>query len=127
MAEDIIANPCLKQIAQNEQRLCRAVLEITLQGLQRGWLGAIAAWLGFTLPSAVALILFALGISEWAALAQEAAINDDRDIVVTASKREQNLQDVPLAITAPLGMMSPGPRSRQRRASTVSGSPQRVS
>ena len=41
MAEDIIANPCLKQITQNEQRLCRAVLEITLQGLQRGWLGAI--------------------------------------------------------------------------------------
>ena len=35
-----------------------------------------------------------------AALAQEAAIDDDRDIVVTASKREQNLQDVPLAITA---------------------------
>lgn len=34
------------------------------------------------------------------ALAQEAAIDDDRDIVVTASKREQNLQDVPLAITA---------------------------
>src|SRR3546814_20357611 len=27
-------------------------------------------------------------------------MNDDRDIVVTASKREQNLQDVPLAITA---------------------------
>jgi iron complex outermembrane recepter protein len=35
-----------------------------------------------------------------AAFAQDAGINDDRDIVVTASKREQNLQDVPLAITA---------------------------
>lgn len=42
---------------------------------QRGWLGAIAAWIGFTLPSAVALILFALGISEWAALAQSGAIH----------------------------------------------------
>ncbi|MGQ3101077.1 MAG: TonB-dependent receptor [Sphingopyxis solisilvae] len=35
-----------------------------------------------------------------AALAQGSTTNDDRDIVVTASKREQNLQDVPLAITA---------------------------
>ena len=32
-------------------------------GLQRaGWLGALAAWIGFTLPSAVALILFAFGV-----------------------------------------------------------------
>lgn len=35
-----------------------------------------------------------------AALAQQSNTDDDRDIVVTASKREQNLQDVPLAITA---------------------------
>lgn len=34
------------------------------------------------------------------ALAQQSGINDDRDIVVTASKREENLQDVPMAITA---------------------------
>ena len=34
------------------------------------------------------------------ALAQEADTGDDADIVVTATKREQNLQDVPLAITA---------------------------
>ena len=34
------------------------------------------------------------------ALAQQTNTNDDRDIVVTASKREENLQDVPLAITA---------------------------
>ncbi|MDO9368743.1 MAG: TonB-dependent receptor [Sphingopyxis sp.] len=34
------------------------------------------------------------------ALAQQKNTDDDRDIVVTASKREQNLQDVPLAITA---------------------------
>ena len=34
------------------------------------------------------------------ALAQQNNTDDDRDIVVTASKREENLQDVPLAITA---------------------------
>lgn len=34
------------------------------------------------------------------ALAQVRNLNDDTDIVVTASKREENLQDVPLAITA---------------------------
>src|SRR3546814_18517924 len=38
--------------------------------------------------------------SSGTALAQQSDMNDDRDIVVTASKREQNLQDVPLAITA---------------------------
>ena len=32
-------------------------------GLPRaGWLGALAAWIGFTVPSAVALILFAFGV-----------------------------------------------------------------
>ena len=36
-------------------------------GLSRaGYLGAVAAWAGFTLPSAIALILFALGISSYA-------------------------------------------------------------
>src|SRR3546814_47215 len=35
-------------------------------GLSRaGYAGALAAWLGFTLPSAIVLILFALGISAW--------------------------------------------------------------
>src|SRR5690606_37873644 len=33
-------------------------------GLRRaGWLGAVAAWVGFTLPSAVLMILFALGVA----------------------------------------------------------------
>ncbi|HEY9280084.1 MAG TPA: chromate efflux transporter [Eoetvoesiella sp.] len=37
-------------------------------GLSRaGYSGALAAWLGFTLPSAIVLILFALGISTWGA------------------------------------------------------------
>ncbi|NYT59831.1 chromate efflux transporter [Alcaligenaceae bacterium] len=35
-------------------------------GLSRaGYTGALAAWVGFTLPSAVVLILFALGVSHW--------------------------------------------------------------
>ncbi|WP_323034586.1 chromate efflux transporter [Pararhodobacter sp.] len=35
-------------------------------GLSRaGYGGALAAWMGFTLPSAVMLVLFALGISTW--------------------------------------------------------------
>ena len=40
-------------------------------GLGRaGWLGLLAAWAGFTLPSAIALILFAFGIAEYQGLAQ---------------------------------------------------------
>lgn len=45
-------------------------------GLGRaGWLGAAAAWLGFTLPSAIALILFAFGVVHWAGLAQSGVIH----------------------------------------------------
>lgn len=45
-------------------------------GLGRaGWWGAAAAWLGFTLPSALALILFALGVAQWQALAQSGAVH----------------------------------------------------
>jgi chromate transporter len=45
-------------------------------GLGRaGWRGALAAWAGFTLPSAVALILFALGVTRWTALSQSGAIH----------------------------------------------------
>ena len=38
-------------------------------GRAGGW-GALAAWVGFTLPSALVLILFAYGISEYHALAE---------------------------------------------------------
>lgn len=39
-------------------------------GLTRaGGLGCLAAWIGFTLPSALALILFAQGVQRWAGLA----------------------------------------------------------
>ncbi|WP_399679027.1 chromate efflux transporter [Xenophilus sp.] len=40
-----------------------------------GWRGALAAWCGFTLPSAVALILFALGVARWTALADSGAVH----------------------------------------------------
>lgn len=45
-------------------------------GLGRaGWLGALAAWVGFTLPSALLLILFAWGVSHWSELAQSGAVH----------------------------------------------------
>ncbi|WP_326543577.1 chromate efflux transporter [Pseudorhodoferax sp.] len=45
-------------------------------GLRRaGWLGALAAWVGFTMPSAVALIAFALGAKQWTSLASSGAVH----------------------------------------------------
>ncbi|SDP28315.1 chromate transporter [Ralstonia sp. 25mfcol4.1] len=45
-------------------------------GLSRaGYLGALAAWIGFTLPSAVALILFALGLSRYGNLIPAGALH----------------------------------------------------
>lgn len=38
---------------------------LTLGFLQRGYSGAAAAWLGFTLPSALLMTLFALGLGLW--------------------------------------------------------------
>ncbi|WP_341889163.1 chromate efflux transporter [Variovorax sp. YR752] len=52
-------------------------------GLGRaGWGGALAAWLGFTLPSAVALILFAAGVTHWSALAQSGAVHGLKVVAV---------------------------------------------
>ena len=43
-------------------------------GLSRAGLpGALAAWTGFTLPSAIGLTLFALGLSAWATHCQPAS------------------------------------------------------
>ncbi|KQP23537.1 chromate efflux transporter [Pseudorhodoferax sp. Leaf267] len=44
-------------------------------GLRRagGW-GALAAWLGFTMPSAIALIVFAYGATRWTGLASSGAV-----------------------------------------------------
>lgn len=43
-------------------------------GRARGW-GLLAAWLGFTLPSALLLILFALGLARYPELADSAAVH----------------------------------------------------
>ena len=45
-------------------------------GLMRaGWAGCLAAWLGFTLPSAIALIALALGLNHWPGLADSAVVH----------------------------------------------------
>ncbi len=52
-------------------------------GLRRaGWAGALAAWLGFTLPSALALILFAYGVAEWSGLASSGAVHGLKVVAV---------------------------------------------
>ena len=52
-------------------------------GLSRaGWRGALAAWFGFTVPSAIALILFAFGVARSAALAQSGAIHGLKIVAV---------------------------------------------
>lgn len=43
--------------------------------LRAGWLGLLAAWIGFTLPSAAVLIAFAYGISQWGSVAGSGAIH----------------------------------------------------
>jgi chromate transporter len=45
-------------------------------GLGRaGWAGALTAWIGFTAPSAMALMLFAFGLAQWGQLAESTAIH----------------------------------------------------
>lgn len=52
-------------------------------GLRRaGWAGALAAWLGFTLPSAFALILFAFGVAEWSGMASSGAVHGLKVVAV---------------------------------------------
>ena len=50
--------------------------------LRAGWRGALAAWAGFTLPSAVAMILFALGIAHSSALASSGAVHGLKIVAV---------------------------------------------
>ena len=47
-----------------------------------GWAGSLAAWCGFTLPSAFALIAFAYGIARYAALAQSGAVHGLKVVAV---------------------------------------------
>ncbi len=52
-------------------------------GLGRaGWLGALCAWAGFTLPSAAALMLFAFGVTQWVGLAQSGAVHGLKVVAV---------------------------------------------
>ncbi len=52
-------------------------------GLGRaGWFGMLAAWVGFTLPSAIALILFALGITQYQGLAQSGWVHGLKVVAV---------------------------------------------
>ncbi|MCI1191230.1 chromate efflux transporter [Calidifontimicrobium sp. SYSU G02091] len=47
-----------------------------------GWAGALAAWAGFTLPSAVALVAFAHGLAQWPALAASGAVHGLKVVAV---------------------------------------------
>jgi chromate transporter len=52
-------------------------------GLQRaGWLGSLMAWIGFTLPSALALIVFAYGIAQHGNLAASGAVHGLKVVAV---------------------------------------------
>jgi chromate transporter len=52
-------------------------------GLGRaGWLGLLAAWAGFTLPSAIALILFALGIAQYQGMAESGWVHGLKVVAV---------------------------------------------
>jgi len=52
-------------------------------GQQRaGWLGSLMAWIGFTMPSALALIVFAYGISHFSDLAASGAVHGLKVIAV---------------------------------------------
>ena len=50
--------------------------------LRAGWAGALAAWVGFTLPSALLLILFAYGVAEGAVLAGSGAVHGLKVVAV---------------------------------------------
>lgn len=50
--------------------------------MRAGWTGALAAWAGFTLPSAIALIAFAYGIAEHADVASSGAVHGLKVVAV---------------------------------------------
>ncbi|KCB33862.1 chromate transport protein, partial [Bordetella hinzii CA90 BAL1384] len=52
-------------------------------GLGRaGWPGALAAWAGFTLPSALLLLLFAYGVGRWSGLAASGVLHGLKVVAV---------------------------------------------
>ncbi|MCQ4287075.1 chromate efflux transporter [Pseudomonas stutzeri] len=50
--------------------------------LRGGYRGSLAAWAGFTLPSAIALMLFAFGISSWAEAVPEGLLHGLKIVAV---------------------------------------------
>jgi chromate transporter len=55
---------------------------IALGWMRAGWRGALAAWVGFTAPSAIAMIVFALGIAQHGALAASGAVRGLKIVAV---------------------------------------------
>jgi len=55
---------------------------MALGWMRAGWRGALAAWAGFTAPSALAMIAFALGIAHYGALASSAAVRGLKIVAV---------------------------------------------
>lgn len=50
--------------------------------LRAGWLGSLLAWVGFTLPSALALVLFGYGIARYGELAASGAVHGLKVVAV---------------------------------------------
>jgi chromate transporter len=57
-------------------------LGIALGMLRAGWLGGLVAWMGFTLPSAAALVAFGYGIAHFGALATSPAVHGLKVVAV---------------------------------------------
>lgn len=55
---------------------------IVIGMLRAGWAGSIAAWLGFTLPSALLLVAFGYGVSHFGALAASGAVHGLKVVAV---------------------------------------------
>ena len=55
---------------------------VALGWMRAGWRGALAAWIGFTAPSAIAMIAFALGIAHYQALASSGAVRGLKIVAV---------------------------------------------
>ena len=89
-------------------------------GLSRaGYAGALAAWTGFTLPSAVAMILFAQGLSAWGAAVPAGLLHGLKLVAVAVvaqafwgmarSLCPDTLRVTLMAIAACLAVAVPGP------------------
>jgi chromate transporter len=55
---------------------------ITLGTMRAGWLGALAAWFGFTMPSALAMILFGYGVTRFGDLSGAAWLHGLKIVAV---------------------------------------------